>query len=490
MSRSLSRPVTAGLFSLSLFCGCGGSSGEGLPLAAAELEHLPSVVLISIDTLRADHLEVYGYPRPTSPFLASLAEECVVFDNVISPCPSTGPSFASIMTGLGRERHGLIKNQAVLPEDVFTMAEYLRGLGYTTIGVNAHPLLVTGTPGFDQGFDVYFMPDEVPREGPMSFDGSSLPDAVDRVLRKRGRKPLFLWVHFVEPHGPYNPPEEYLALFPAETYRSPGSSELPVSESNYGFGMIPHYQTLGPAKATVEEYIAAYDAEIRYVDDHVRRLVGVLERHRVWQESLVLMTADHGESLGEHDYYFQHGYHLYEGSVRVPLLIRAPRLFPPGTRVGQTVSLLDLFPTVAEYVGADPGVDFDGESLLSLCSGDGEDRRVLSQTYYGNKLTSLRQGDLKYIMSPPPPTPESLECWSSGWDIWWDTEASEELYDLSSDPGELTNRIEQDATNSSFLREALQERIAIQEASARRRAPVIQDDEEVERAMKALGYTD
>jgi len=473
-----------------LLSGCGGPKEEGQPLVASEFEGLPSVVLISIDTLRADHLEVYGYPRPTSPFLESLAEECVVFENVIAPCPSTGPSVASIMTGLNRARHGLIKNQAILPEDVVTLAEYLRAQGYTTIGVNAHPLLVTGTPGFDQGFDVYFMPDEVPRDGPMRFDGSSLPDAVDRVLGKRGRRPLFLWVHFVEPHGPYNPPAEYLALFPPDSYRSPGASELPVGETNYGYGLIPEYQTIGPRKATVEEYIAAYDAEIRYVDDHVRRVAEVLERHRLWQESLVVVTADHGESLGEHDYYFQHGYHLYEGSVRVPLLMRAPRLFPPGARVHQTVSLLDLFPTVAEYVGIDPGIDFDGESLLSLCGGDGADRAVFSQTYYGNSLTALRRGELKYIWSPPPPAPESLDRWNSGWDAWWETEASEEFYDLARDPEELANRVDQDAANSSLFRGLVQKWLALQKANARGRSPFFQDDEELDRAMKALGYTE
>jgi arylsulfatase A-like enzyme len=193
--------------------------------------------------------------------------------------------------------------------------------------------------------------------------------------------PFFLWLHFYDPHGPYYPPEPYRAAFPADSYRWPDEpAELPVATDRNALLRIPQYQFVdgerGPAA-----YRARYDAEVRYVDDHVRAVVEKLQSRGLWEETLFVLTADHGEGLGEHGYYFQHGWFSYADCTWVPLILRAPGRLPGGRRVPQTASLVDVAPTVLE-LGIPSAGEMEG-AASATARWRRQDRPAFTQSYHG-----------------------------------------------------------------------------------------------------------
>ena len=409
----------------------------------------------------------------------SLAVEGTVFEHAIATCPATGPSVASIITGVHRAAHGVMRNGVRLRSEVTTLAEVLREHGFRTAAVLANP--VVSGKGFEQGFDAFDMAPDLKRGGPAMFEGSAVVKQARRLLDDVGEKRFFLWVHFMDPHGPYFPPARYRARFPTTSYLRPGEKRLPLSASNYGYGIIPKYQRLRRLDHPAG-YRARYDAEIRYTDDLVRGLVRLLERRGLWRRTIFVLTADHGESLGDHGVYFQHGWHAYDGTLRVPLLIRAPGLVPAGGRVDASVSLVDVAPTILDLLGilSPPGIE--GRSLRPLMAGTGTDRSAFAQTYYGNRLIVLQRGPWKYILTPGPPVRRrSLPGFPSvkygpqdprggdGWKQHWPTQRREELYHLPIDPGETHNLARERPAVTRRFRRKLRRWLKGQEIRARRR---------------------
>jgi arylsulfatase A-like enzyme len=443
------------------------------------------VVLVTVDTLRADHLGAYGYRAPTSPYLDALARESTLFESAITTCPATAPALASLLTGLHRAAHGVRRNGSQLPPTVRVLAEILKEHGFHTAAVVANPIV--DHKGFERGFDTFTMAPSPPALGLAQYNGETVLPEVERVL-DRLTPPFFVWVHFMDPHGPYFPPADYRALFDATSYRWPGEEPLPLSETNYGLGTIPRYQQVGMEREPAG-YRARYDAEVRYTDDHLRRLVGLLQTRGLWQQSLFVLTADHGESLGEHDYYFQHGWFLYDDALRVPLLLRAEGVLPAGQRVAQTVSLIDIAPTVLNLLGLPPPEAMEGRSLLALIRGREKDHRpVFAESEYGNRLVALRLDDEKYIFTPRPLPSAQNAPRRDAWKAAWPTAAGRELYDLATDPGETANLATRRRQHLHDL--ARRVRAWRRSQAARALSDLSPLTPEIIRQLRALGYVD
>ena len=361
-----------------------------------------------------------------------------------------------------------------------TLASILRAHGYRTIARVANPVLDAGV-GFAEGFADFAMPDDLDRVTPAMFEGSPIVRAARHIFAapvhspQDPHDPRFVWLHLMDPHGPYAPAARCARPFDPATYRWPDEADLPVGTGNSGPRVIPHYQALGAERAPAA-YRARYDGEIRCTDEHVAAILRMLRELGLWQTAIVILTADHGESLGEHGYYFQHGASAYDDTLRVPLIIRAPGL-PRGRRIAQTVSLIDVAPTVLDLLGLPVPGHMEGRSLRPMLGGATADRSAFAQTYYGDGLVALGLGPAKYVFTPPPPagvrTPPR-------------TPAREELYDLANDPGETHDLADTRPERVRELRRTVERWLATQRGGANE--PALSPDPAVERQLRALGY--
>lgn len=301
----------------------------------------PNVVLVVIDTLRQDHLRAYGYRRETAPILTRLADEGAVFD-AFTPAPWTKPAMASVFTGLHPLRHQAVGLRDSLPQAARTLAEGLRESGYDTLGVTANAFS-SGRFGMDQGFreSVYM--------GDVGYSPFAPADEVEaEVLKRLGslRPPFFLFVHYLDPHAPYEPPGWGVSR--------PGRSERTVSIQDLD---AETFRRRPPE--LLQRALDNYDGEIVRASAAVGRLLVRLAD----AAPLTLVTSDHGEEFEEHGR-MGHGQTLYDEVMRVPLIVHWPGRVPPGRRAG-SVSLLDLMPTLMELAGAPKGAAaLDGASLV------------------------------------------------------------------------------------------------------------------------------
>ena len=355
--RPLGIQTALGLLSSTFLCGCGPGAA---PL---------SLLLVSVDTLRADHLGCYGYPRDTSPFLDAFAESNVVFTNVFTTSPKTGPSMASFFTGRYVQNHGVTQNEMALPEGQSMFAQRLPE-SFRKAALVANPTLAPER-GYAAGFDEYRLVDA---------DPAVLGDAAIRWLEENGDEHFFLWLHFLDPHGPYTPAAGLRDRFvDDEHYDASRRVALeyegePGLNPNYVLGVVPAYQRLGDVDV-VDYYVAQYDAEILEVDEQIRRIVEHLDAAGGADSTLVVVTSDHGESLGENEYYFEHGMFVDEGSIHIPLLIRHPDV-AGAVRVDALAQNVDLLPTLLAWLDLPPAQGIDGRDLsgLLLPGGSGQGR--------------------------------------------------------------------------------------------------------------------
>ncbi len=379
---------------------CGGSR-EG------DVQH---VLLITCDTLRADHLGVYGYERDTSPTLDALAAEGTVFEEAYATAPMTQPSVSSLLTGRLPEHIGVARgNLRRLPAEVETIAERLRAEGVATAAVISNWVLrrapaAVGDVGVQQGFEHFDdrMDKRERNRGVFERSAADTTDAAIAWLEGHDRaRPFFLWVHYQDPHGPYSPPRKLGRMFAGPPGAEP---ELRAGDTVLGRGQIPSYQVLGRERRP-SVYRDLYDAEIRYFDRELGRLLEWLRERRRLADATVIFTSDHGESLGEHDYWFCHGENVQREVVRVPLIVRAPPgRGPPPARVADVASLIDVWPTVMESFGLDAGPVL-GRSLLRP-PGSG---RLTGQSLFPRsgraRWWAVSDGRWRAIWSDDAPTP-------------------------------------------------------------------------------------
>jgi arylsulfatase A-like enzyme len=371
-----------------------------------------NVILIGVDTLRADHLGLYGYPRDTSPNLDRFAAGAVVFERCIVPVPRTTQAVATIMTGRHPVNTGVRTLLGDLDDDAITLAGVLGSHGYRTVRVVAARIL---QDRIERGFQKLIGTKGDQRAGPTT-------DAALEELRAR-EGPTFLWVFYHDPHMPYEPPE---VVFDRE-YRGPHRKRIrfPRRRADLVFR-----NRLSPR--TREHVVALYDSEIFYTDREIGRLLDWIDRHD--PGALVIFTSDHGEGLGERGYYYDHGAYLNQASLRVPLVIRGLGL--PPQRVRRVVRLVDVMPTVLGVLGLEvPQLELDGVDLRRVVASEAPDLEAFSETGFpimddavkagvlldrtiDAKKRSIVSGDLKLVYVP--------RAEGVGY----------ELYDLAADPEE------------------------------------------------------
>lgn len=350
-----------------------------MALACSSEPRPPHVVLISIDSLRPDHLSIYGSPRPTDAPLIDLFEEAVIFEDAISTSSWTVPAMASLITALLPKQHGVTKGrvasvksnrpteaegQPALADSITTLAEYLGARGYATVAVSTNPHL-SRELGFAQGIEHFERLQPPDPSGPRA----SLPDAVRanaavyRLLEQIGPdEPVFLWIHYVDPHTPYHAREPWLGRYVDELGFP--NTDLPVEASDIeSFRRLPW--DMQQKRKLMEAY---YDAEVSYVMVQIKEL---LERLELGDEVIFVLTSDHGEAFYEHAYH-GHSVYLYKEEIRIPLLIRFPGSGPRARRVPDTVSIVDVMPTLLDYLGIPIDPRVQGRSLLSLARGESD----------------------------------------------------------------------------------------------------------------------
>jgi arylsulfatase A-like enzyme len=373
-----------------------------LLLASCGGEEPPRLVLLaSVDTLRADRLGAYGSRRGLTPNLDALAAESLVFDAAYAPSSHTLPSVAALLSGRYPEELGIWGNGSLLPAGTPTLAGAFRAAGFRTAAVVSN-WVVRRQSGLDAGFEHYddrlpqleaarSMPERVAADttdAALAALDACLPDAAARC---------FLWVHYQDPHGPYTPPagarERHLAR---ELAAPDGERRLRILRSNFGRGGIPHYQAVD-GETRVGFYRAGYDAEVATLDTELGRLLDGLRARDLRAAAVVVFTADHGESLGEDDYWFGHGELLSEPLVRVPLFLRVPG--EPPRRRADLASLVDLLPTLARrWLGAPADPELPGRDLLERGAEGAASTPYLSALRGAKRpLLGLVEGELKYL---------------------------------------------------------------------------------------------
>ncbi len=391
----------------------------------------PNLLLVTIDTLRPDHLGAYGYSRIRTPNIDRLAQTGVLFRNAVCQTPLTLVSHSSIFTGLNPNVHGVRDNAYfTLSPDVRTLAEYLKEAGYTTAAFIGSAIL-DRRHGLAQGFDWYsrYQPTVVVGMESQRRAEEIVSEALDWLQKLPvGRNPLFLWIHLYDPHTPYNPPE----LFRSEYSESP------------------------------------YDGEIAYTDHVLGIFFNQLEQLGFLRNSVVVLMGDHGESLGEHREN-DHGYFLYDATMKIPMIFSWPGHLGQKI-VEQQVQEIDVLPTLADLLNFQTQGLVQGRTLRRLMEGTKTElpaaysESMTPKLYYGwSELKALRNNDWKYIEAPQP-----------------------ELYNLKEDPGELHNLVAEQPDRVSQMREQLAKLVAMGQQPQSQKTGSL-DAERLEQ-LAALGY--
>jgi arylsulfatase A-like enzyme len=422
----------------------------------------PNLLLVSFDTTRRDHTSVYGYALDTTPRLRQLAGEGARFELAYAPASSTGPSHATLFTGLYPITHGVRANGVPLPAAAHTLAERLRAAGWDTAGF-VSSFVITRRFGFDQGFAHW--DEEFTAEGatshPVNWEGHHIEggfdrrgDATtDRAIRwldgRHSRRPFFLFVHYYDPHAPYEPPETALHFPPA------GDDDL-------------------------SRDVAGYDGEIHFADSQLGRLLDELDRRGLADRTLVAVFADHGEGLMQHGL-MGHGLQIYEEQVRIPLVMRLPGAIPAGRVVEGPVEMVDVAPTLLALIGvASPDPPLPGRDLSGTLR-DGSPLPAERPVYlYRRRFLSEKRGDLRA-------EGEKFGVRAGRWKyVVGPAEGTRELFDLESDPGERHNVYGADAADADRLA-ALVERWRLANDTGGEVPPLTED---VRKGLEALGYVE
>ncbi len=414
-----------------LFLSCWAASCTKVP------ETKPNVLLITLDTTRADHLSCYGYENAETPNLDGLAESGVVFETAVCQSPLTLPSHVSILTGTYPPFHGVRDNGGFyLREQAVTLAELLRDQRYSTsafIGA----FVLDARWGLAQGFEVYDDAFGFETQRAVNLDsvqrrGEDVVETFFDWLEGRPDEPFLSWLHFYDPHTPYDPPEPYRSRF---------------SES-------------------------LYDGEIAYMDSQVGRVLDRLKAESLLDRTLIIVVGDHGESLGEHEE-SGHGFFVYDATVLVPLIVRFPSSRYGGKRIANTVETVDIVPTLLEALHVPLPGGVQGRSLLPLIKGEAEEMRSWAyfETYfplyrYGwSSLCGIRNDSHKFILAPKP-----------------------ELYHVTEDPREQEDISSEHSKMAEELEVRLRRKVeTISAEGSTFETPNLLDEEALEK-LTALGY--
>ncbi len=438
----------------------------------------PHVVLVVIDTLRADRLGTYGYPLDTSPNLDALAGEGLVFERAIAASTATAPSHASLMTSRWVRDHSIgYMNGSTQLEGDKTLAEVFQESGYDTAAFIGNAVIRSGI-GIDRGFDIY--DDELPtRERNRPIFERTAPATTERAiewLQQRHDRPYFLWVHYQDPHGPYTPPAPWDKDLQAPALE--GDQPLRKLKDQSGRGGLPAYQWVEGDRAS-KRYRSRYAGEIRHFDDWLGRLIKAVESQSEGREIIWAITSDHGESLGEDDYWFAHGHATTPNLSHIPLIVRAPGLAPG--RVKGLAHHVDVLPTLLSLAGLPVPAGSRGIDLTTGTKGGGSlPDRVVFSDIGGEASAYSRDGFLRVV------DPQTVA--SAGNGEWSHHRWSRDGV-LLPGAGDLGVGWELDPTEKAVAPEtkkALEEYLSLVPPLKATAAP---DEDQIER-LRALGYID
>jgi arylsulfatase A-like enzyme len=414
---------------------------------------LPNIVVYLIDTLRADRMSLYGYERQTTPVLDGIAEDGLVFDLAMSQAPWTLPSTVSLFTSTYPTSHGVVSGSHKVDPSVETLVEFMQGLGYHTMGFITNGLGGTGG-GLDQGYDEFFqrpliadMTDEMRARGL-----HTLRPLLDMIDGYDGDKPIFLYVHAIEPHSPYQGTPQ--GAEPFHTVDADTVDRLNKIIFDYR-GLLLRRNSGEPREGDAEafplleaeimplldEVAALYDGDVLRADLAVGRMLGMLRYKKRWDDTAFFLVSDHGEEFLDHDL-LGHDQSLYRELVRVPMMARVPGLTDGGGRVAEPVQVMDLAPTLADLLGVDPLPFWQGRSLMPLLRGEPsveapalamrENVDRPQKGWRGDRETAYVQGGWKLI-------------------VHHDTDRVS-LFDLTADPEEQRDRSEQEPDRAAAMR--------------------------------------
>lgn len=437
------------------------------PALPARARHL---LLISVDTLRADRLGCYGGANATSPTIDALAAGGTLFEQAYTPRGQTLPAAASLFTSRYPDEHGIHDNQSVLGEDEWTLAERLAEAGFRCRGFTANPVLQGGETQIDQGFaedDHVLEKDEreLTRRA-VALLGAGFGDA--------GRE--FLWLHYMNPHRPYEPEAPYDALFTDPGYAGPWTGSKEDVDRIFA-------EQVDLQPEDLHHLRGLYDGTIRFVDDRIAEVLAALAASGRAEETLVVFLSDHGEDLYSHHRYFYHIKSIYRSSDAIPLILHQPGVVPAGQRLTDLAEIVDVLPTVLRHLGLDPG---RGEPAvrprgLDLWPAIGEARalrRDVAVSQWKDRIYAIRTRAWSYISNPDevvpsgPPAPDGYRV------------QREELYHLVNDPDEQVNVLARHRDVADKLAARL---MTWQQALARGQATSI-DDPETIATLRELGY--
>jgi len=430
--------AAAGVVACCAAVSCGKQPAAPLKMMSAEPPSTPHVIVISFDTTRADCLGCYGHPWIETPHIDEFAKESILFSACMSVSPTTLASHTSLFTGTYPHTHGVPRNGFMVNDNNVMLAEVLRETGYHTAGFAAS-FTLSSRFDFHQGFDHYDDEENMRTEGEPEWtneerSAEAVTDAVlDYLDMSDPEGPMFLFVHYWDPHTPYRPPSPYLEKY---LYRESETAPGTAIEQERRDELVDKDWVLGVPRPDYEnevrDYVRLYAGEISYMDEHVGRLFRGLRERGIFDESIVAVTSDHGETLWDHEPYFTHGWDTYQASVHVACIVRLPGGKHGGTKVAVPISNIDVMPSVLGYLGlavpervegrtidfTRPGEDTPARTLYSQATKpfDEEEGQVWPNT---NKTRGARSGNYTFIQFP-----------STG---------KEELYDLSSDPTEQHN---------------------------------------------------
>jgi arylsulfatase A-like enzyme len=472
----------------------------------------PNILLIVMDTMRSDHLSSYGYEVATSPHIDSLAAEGALFTKVIATAPWTVPTHSSMFTGLYPSSHGAHWEHMYLDGSLKTVAELLHEEGYQTVGFSNNPVVSHATnlsQGFEDFYEMWRNTSRFPTlysevkdwlvclAGRDDVGAGRTNEMIKGWIERKHRKdrPFFMFVNYLEVHLTYNPPIHYRKKFlpdsdVVEKMKKVSIRTLYRILLEQGLGGFH----LSPEEIRVLEKL--YDAEITYLDSRIGELMHYLRSCGILDTTFLILTSDHGENIGEHGL-IDHQLNLYDPLLRIPLIMRYPPLVQGGLRVGSLVQSVDVFSTLLEVGGAsgrNPGYSVQGMNLLEALAGglqrdyafaeymsprsqfDTKVRNwveakgeVADLSPYDRRLKTVRTDTLKYV---------------------WSSNGKDELYDLSSDPGELENLIGTGHGSPDAMRKKLEEWQRALPKVLEGSGEIPEMDRETRDLLKALGYID
>lgn len=423
----------------------------------------PNIILIVIDTLRADYVSCYGYKYITTPNIDRLAHQGHRFCNAYTTMPTTLPAHASLLTSLYPTQLSVRRNGEKVPREATTLAKILQTSGYSTAAfVSSYSL--HKPYGLNKGFQTY---DDTGRRIEQSA-ARTLSKVTVWLQNHNNTKPFFLFVHFMDPHTFYHAPEVFRKRFGAIDKRLPPERQFVKNPGQF-------------TSELVSKTIAAYDAEIAYADWAVGKLMFELERLGMDKHTLVVFTSDHGESLNEliprYSYAFDHGEFLYAHQLHIPLVIHAPRIVSLGQeRVHTiTVSIIDIMPTILEILGIEPPSFMRGSSLLSVIQG----KQVSQGSVFSERPSHA--GMLKPYLSG-----EAYSIIENKWHLISSTNGDDELYNLVDDAGEIHN-LKQERKTVQLLASKLKSKF--EDIKPLFGPSEIENDKEAIERLRSLGYT-